>query len=99
MVLSQLVLEGVRTKQQQNALLFEKHTMEKEIQHVSASFDFYEMKAARIEDQLRFCWNQVQKLAEERFHNSVSLESPQNEIVRCEKFISSSKGVTGGLTI
>ncbi|XVF33573.1 hypothetical protein REPUB_Repub17cG0180000 [Reevesia pubescens] len=75
-----LVLEGVRTKQQQNALLFEKHTMEKEIHHASASLDFYEMKAARIEDQVRFCSNQVQKLAEERFRNSDSLENTQKRL-------------------
>ncbi|XVE99123.1 hypothetical protein REPUB_Repub03eG0170000 [Reevesia pubescens] len=97
----ELVLEGVRTKQQQNALLFEKHTMEKEIQHVSASLDFYEMKVARIEDQLRFCSNQVQKLVEERFQNSVSLESTQKRLsdVKSSSHHQASKGITGGLTI
>ena len=52
MVLFQLVLEGVKAKQLQGTLLLEKHTMEKEIQQASASLDFYEMKAARIEDQV-----------------------------------------------
>ncbi|XP_022770213.1 E3 ubiquitin-protein ligase BRE1-like 1 isoform X2 [Durio zibethinus] len=75
-----LVLEGVRAKQLQGALHLEKHTMEKEIQQASASFDFYEMKAARIEDQLRFCLEQVQKLTEERFQNSVSLENTQKRL-------------------
>ncbi|XWS35628.1 hypothetical protein CRYUN_Cryun20dG0013300 [Craigia yunnanensis] len=75
-----LVLEGVRAKQLQDALLLEKHTMEKEIQQASASFEFYYMKAARIEDQLRFCSDQVQKLAEERFQKSVSLENTQKRL-------------------
>ncbi|XVF73484.1 hypothetical protein PTKIN_Ptkin12aG0204800 [Pterospermum kingtungense] len=47
-----LVLEGVRAKQLQDALLLEKNTMEKEIRHASASLNFYEMKAARIEEQV-----------------------------------------------
>ncbi|EOX96385.1 Histone ubiquitination proteins group [Theobroma cacao] len=75
-----LVLEGVKAKQLQDALLLEKHTMEKEIQQASASLDFYEMKAARIEDQLRFFSDQAQKLAEERFQNSVSLENTQKRL-------------------
>ncbi|TYG93169.1 hypothetical protein ES288_A11G088900v1 [Gossypium darwinii] len=75
-----LFLEGVRSKQLQDALLFEKHTMEKDIQQASSSLDFYETKAARIEDQLRFCSDQVQKLAEERFQNSVSLENTQKRL-------------------
>ncbi|TYH99763.1 hypothetical protein ES332_A11G088900v1 [Gossypium tomentosum] len=75
-----LFLEGVRSKQLQDALLFEKHTMEKDIQQASSSLDFYETKAARFEDQLRFCSDQVQKLAEERFQNSVSLENTQKRL-------------------
>ncbi|XP_022733212.1 E3 ubiquitin-protein ligase BRE1-like 1 isoform X3 [Durio zibethinus] len=75
-----LVLEGVRAKQLQDALLLEKHTMEKEIQQASASLDFYDMKAARIEDQLRFCSDKVQQLAQERFQKSVSLENTQKRL-------------------
>ncbi|XP_022756964.1 E3 ubiquitin-protein ligase BRE1-like 1 isoform X3 [Durio zibethinus] len=75
-----LVLEGVRSKQLHDALTFEKHTMEKEIQQASASLEFYEMKAARIEDQLRVCSDQVHKLSEERFQYSVSLENTQKRL-------------------
>ncbi|XVE74077.1 hypothetical protein DITRI_Ditri11bG0170000 [Diplodiscus trichospermus] len=75
-----LVLEGLSAKQMQGALLLEKHTMEEEIQQASASLDFYEMKAARIEDQLRFCSDQVQKLAEYRIQNSVSLENTKKRL-------------------
>nr|KJB24857.1 hypothetical protein B456_004G165100 [Gossypium raimondii] len=55
----------------------EKHTMEKEIQQSSASLNFYEMKAAKIEDQLRFWSDQVQKLEEEKSQKSVWLENTQ----------------------
>ncbi|MBA0762518.1 hypothetical protein Gotri_012117 [Gossypium trilobum] len=76
-----LVLEGLRAKQLQDTLLLEKHNMEKEIQQASTSLDFYNMKAARIEDQLRFCSDQVQKLGEERFQKSVSLENTQKRLL------------------
>ncbi|KAK8635491.1 hypothetical protein V6N13_004225 [Hibiscus sabdariffa] len=75
-----LVLEGLRAKQLQDTLLLEKHTMEKEIQQASASLDFYNMKAVRIEDQLRFCSDQVQKLGEERLQKSVLLENTQKRL-------------------
>ncbi|PPD66514.1 hypothetical protein GOBAR_DD36612 [Gossypium barbadense] len=75
-----LVLEGLRAKQLQDTLLLEKHNMEKEIQQANTSLDFYNMKAARIEDQLRFCSDQVQKLGEERFQKSVSLENTQKRL-------------------
>ncbi|PPS18375.1 hypothetical protein GOBAR_AA02209 [Gossypium barbadense] len=76
----ELVLEGLRAKQLQDTLLLEKHNMEKEIQQANTSLDFYNMKAARIEDQLRFCSDQVQKLGEERFQKSVSLENTQKRL-------------------
>ncbi|TYI69715.1 hypothetical protein E1A91_D08G172600v1 [Gossypium mustelinum] len=72
-----LVLERAKAKQLQDALLLEKHTMEKEIQQSSASLNFYEMKAAKIEDQLRFWSDQVQKLEEEKSQKSVWLENTQ----------------------
>ncbi|GMJ01421.1 REDUCED DORMANCY 4, histone mono-ubiquitination 1 [Hibiscus trionum] len=75
-----LVLEGLRAKQLQDTLLLKKHTMEKEIQQASASLDFYNTKAARIEDRLRFCSDQVQKLGEERFQKSVLLENIQKRL-------------------
>ncbi|KAE8702018.1 epoxide hydrolase 2 [Hibiscus syriacus] len=59
-----LVLEGLRAKQLQDTLLLEKHTME-EIQQASASLDFYNKKAGRIEDQMRFCSDQVHKFGED----------------------------------
>ena len=51
-ILFQLVLEGVRARQLQDTLLMNKQTMERELQQASASLNFYDVKAARIEDQV-----------------------------------------------
>ena len=48
----QLVLEGVRARQLQEIMLIEKQTLEKEIQQANASLVLFEMKAARVEDQV-----------------------------------------------
>ena len=50
----QLLLEGVRARQLQDALFMDKRTLEREIQQANLSFNFFDMKAARIEDQV-FC--------------------------------------------
>ncbi|KAJ4727229.1 E3 ubiquitin protein ligase [Melia azedarach] len=76
-----LVLEGVRARQLQDALLMEKHSMEREIQRANASCNFYDIKAARIEEQLKFCLDQVQKLAEDRSQNAVTLENTQKKLL------------------
>ncbi|KAL5798900.1 hypothetical protein ACOSQ2_003720 [Xanthoceras sorbifolium] len=76
-----LVLEGVRTRQLQGALRMDKRRMEREIQRANASFNFFDMKCARIEDQLKFCSDQVQKLAEDRFRDSITLENTQKKLL------------------
>lgn len=48
----QLVLEGVRARQLQQTVFIEKQNLENEIQQANASLVLYEMKAARIEDQV-----------------------------------------------
>ncbi|KAA3468729.1 E3 ubiquitin-protein ligase BRE1-like 1 [Gossypium australe] len=71
------VSECAKAKQLQDTLLLEKHTMEKKIQQSSVSLNFYEMKVAKMEDQLRFWSDQVHKLEEEKSQKSVSLENTQ----------------------
>ncbi|KAA8550078.1 hypothetical protein F0562_001762 [Nyssa sinensis] len=80
-----LVLEGVRARQLRDALLMEKHTMVREIQQANTSVDFYDMKAARIEDQLKVCSDQVQKLTEDRFQSSATLENSQKRFLDVRK--------------
>ncbi|KAK8486823.1 hypothetical protein V6N11_063159 [Hibiscus sabdariffa] len=75
-----LVSEGVKGKQLQDTLLLEKHTMEQEIQHSSAALNFYEKKAAKIEDQVRFLSDHVQKLAEERSQKLLLMENTQKQL-------------------
>jgi len=48
----QLVLEGVRARQKQDSLLMEKRVIEQDIQQTNTSLNLYDMKAARIEDQV-----------------------------------------------
>ncbi|PQP97498.1 E3 ubiquitin-protein ligase BRE1-like 1 isoform X2 [Prunus yedoensis var. nudiflora] len=75
-----LVLEGVRAKQLQKAVLMDKRKMEREIQQGNASLHFYNMKAARIEDQLKICRDQIQKLAEDKFQRAITLENTQKRL-------------------
>ncbi|KAF7844930.1 E3 ubiquitin-protein ligase BRE1-like 1 isoform X1 [Senna tora] len=76
-----LVLEGVRARQKQDSLVMEKHTKEREIQQANASLNFYDMKATRIEDQLKFCSDQCQRLAEDKLQSSANLENTQRRLL------------------
>ncbi|KAB5526901.1 hypothetical protein DKX38_020748 [Salix brachista] len=77
----QLVLEGVRARQHRDSLLMDKQSMEKEIQQANISLDFFDVKAARIEDQLKNCSDQVHKLAEDKFQRSFVLENTQKKLL------------------
>ncbi|KAJ9171209.1 hypothetical protein P3X46_014604 [Hevea brasiliensis] len=80
-----LVLEAVRARQQQDSLLMDKRTMEREIQQANISLDFYNVKAARIEDQLKISFDQVHKLTEEKFQNTRTLENTQKRLLDVRK--------------
>ncbi|KAG8653709.1 E3 ubiquitin-protein ligase BRE1-like 1 isoform X1 [Manihot esculenta] len=80
-----LVLEGVRARQLRDSLLMDKRTMEREIQQANLSLDFYNVKAARIEDHLKVCFDQVHKLKEEKFQNSSTLENTQKRLLDVRK--------------
>lgn len=58
LVLFQLVLESVKARQQQDSLLMEKRILEREILQANISLDLYNVKAARIEDQV-FYFNYI----------------------------------------
>ncbi|KAF5744281.1 Histone ubiquitination proteins group [Tripterygium wilfordii] len=76
-----LVVQGVRARQQQDALLMDKRKLNREIQLVHGSVDFYLMKTARIEDQLRICSDQIQRLGEDRLQKSSTLENTQKRLL------------------
>eukprot|EP00262_Sarcandra_glabra_P011428 TRINITY_DN2738_c0_g3_i1.p1 TRINITY_DN2738_c0_g3~~TRINITY_DN2738_c0_g3_i1.p1 ORF type:complete len:882 (+),score=196.77 TRINITY_DN2738_c0_g3_i1:207-2852(+) len=80
-----LVLERLKTTQLQNAVRTEKQTMEKEMQQANASLDFYDYKAAHIEDQLKVCSEQVGKLAEDGWQSSVALENTNGSLVDVQR--------------
>ncbi|GAU46269.1 hypothetical protein TSUD_174450 [Trifolium subterraneum] len=75
-----LVLEGVRARQKTDSLIMEKQLMEQEIQQSNVSLNLYDTKAARIEDQLRFCSDQIQKLTDNKHQSSVCLENAQRRL-------------------
>ncbi|KAJ8900265.1 hypothetical protein K2173_024905 [Erythroxylum novogranatense] len=76
-----LVLEGVRARQLRDSILLEKKGIEREIQQSNISLDFYDVKTSRIEEQLKTCADQVQKLAADKFQNSLTLENTQNRLL------------------
>ncbi|KAK7339260.1 hypothetical protein VNO77_19916 [Canavalia gladiata] len=75
-----LVLEGLRARQKQDSLVTEKRIMEQEIQQANISLNLYDLKAAKIEDQLKFCSDQLQRLAEDKLQSSVTLENTQRRL-------------------
>ncbi|XP_048496318.1 E3 ubiquitin-protein ligase BRE1-like 1 isoform X2 [Beta vulgaris subsp. vulgaris] len=81
-----LELEGRRSKQTHDLLLVEKQSLLKKIQQSNVSGDFFEMKAARIEDQVKSCSDQNRRLAEDRCQNSVSLDNIQRRLLESRKF-------------
>ncbi|KAM1252238.1 hypothetical protein ACFX13_041110 [Malus domestica] len=80
-----LVLEGVRARQQQNAVLMDNRKMEREIQQGHHSLNFYNMKAARIEDQLKICKDHVQKVAEDKLQKQITLENTQKRLLEIRR--------------
>ncbi|XP_010264387.1 PREDICTED: E3 ubiquitin-protein ligase BRE1-like 1 isoform X2 [Nelumbo nucifera] len=75
-----LVLEGVKARQLQDVLLVEKQIMERELQQTNMSLDLYDVKAARIEDQLKIFSEHVEKLAEDRCQSLSTLENTQKKL-------------------
>ncbi|CAN7138347.1 unnamed protein product [Brassica rapa subsp. narinosa] len=74
-----LFLEGITSRQMQDALLIDKYIMDKDIQQASASASFLSKKSLRIEDQMRFCTEQYQRLAEDRYQKSSTHEILQKK--------------------
>ncbi|KAJ0258580.1 E3 ubiquitin protein ligase [Hirschfeldia incana] len=74
-----LFLEGITSRQMQDALLIDKYIMDKDIQQASASASFLSKRSLRIEDQMRLCTDQYQRLAEDKYQKSITLENLQKK--------------------
>ncbi|XP_022897217.1 E3 ubiquitin-protein ligase BRE1-like 1 [Olea europaea var. sylvestris] len=72
-----LVSEGVQSRQMGDDLLMEKRSLERAIQQTKTSVDFYDTKAPRIEDQLKVCLDQIQRLKEDRVQKIATSENTQ----------------------
>ncbi|CAN0921819.1 E3 ubiquitin-protein ligase BRE1-like 1 [Linum grandiflorum] len=75
-----LVVEGVRARQLHDSLFTDKLSLQKEIQQAKVSLDFYKVKAAKIEDQLKSNSDQAQKIAADKSQNSVTFENVQKRL-------------------
>ncbi|PKI55045.1 hypothetical protein CRG98_024552 [Punica granatum] len=93
----ELVLEGVKARQIRDSLLMERQTLEKQIQQATASIDFFNMKVGRMEDQLQINSEKVQKLGEDRMHNSYSLDNTQKRLSEVRKISQQVGGSLGEL--
>ncbi|KAL8091915.1 hypothetical protein AgCh_034254 [Apium graveolens] len=82
---TKLVVEGARARQLRDMLLLEKQTMNRTFQQASSLVDYFEIKTSRIEDQVRMCSDQVQRLAEDRVQKSVFLENTQRRLSDANK--------------
>ncbi|WVZ06599.1 hypothetical protein V8G54_019945 [Vigna mungo] len=80
MITTGLVLEGVRARQKQDSLLMEKRVIEQDMQQANTSLNLYDIKASRIEDQLKFCSDQLQRLAEDKLQCSATSENTQRRL-------------------
>ncbi|KAL0464585.1 UNVERIFIED_CONTAM: E3 ubiquitin-protein ligase BRE1-like 1 [Sesamum latifolium] len=76
-----LVLEGVRARQTEDALLMENRMLEKAVQQTRKTVDFYDYKAGKIDDQLKGYSDHIQRLAEDRVQNAASLENSQRRLL------------------
>lgn len=75
-----LVLEGVHARQLNNSLLLDKQTIERKIHQGNTLISFCGTKAERIEDQVKSCSDQVQKLSETRVQKTAALENSQRRL-------------------
>ncbi|KAL6494118.1 ubiquitin-like modifier hub1 [Orobanche gracilis] len=75
-----LVLEGVRARQLEDTLLMEKRMLKKTVQRTKQTVDFYNFKAGRIEDQLKAYSDHLQRLNEDKLHNTASGENTQRRL-------------------
>ncbi|RAL38752.1 hypothetical protein DM860_013433 [Cuscuta australis] len=80
-----LVIDGIKARQQQDSSTSENQSLEKTIQETNALCSFYELKTAKIDDQLRGCSEQAQRLAEDRVQNRAALESAQTRLIDVRK--------------
>ncbi|KAM7276194.1 hypothetical protein ACFE04_018060 [Oxalis oulophora] len=75
-----LVLEAAKARQIQATLIMDKRFLDSQIHQANGSRNLYGIKASRLEDQLKFCSDLVQKLTENRFQDSVTLENLQRKL-------------------
>ncbi|KAL8140410.1 hypothetical protein V2J09_006431, partial [Rumex salicifolius] len=87
-----LILEGVKARHINEVLLKEKKSLEKSIQQTRFTSNFYEMKAARIENWVNLCSNQVKRQKEDRHQMLDTLEAIQSRSLDAIKLCKQGRG-------
>ncbi|XP_065859224.1 E3 ubiquitin-protein ligase BRE1-like 1 [Euphorbia lathyris] len=87
-----LVLEGAKARQLKDSLLMDKKTMERDIQQANISLDFFNVKAARIDDQLKASLDQVHRLTQDKSQKSVMLENTHKRMLDVRKSSNRARG-------
>ncbi|KAL3814984.1 hypothetical protein ACJIZ3_016252 [Penstemon smallii] len=80
-----LVLDGVKARQMGDDLLMKKRTLEKVVDHTKTTVGLYDLKAGRIEDQLKSYADHAQRLAESRVHNTAAGEDSKIRLLDVKK--------------
>ncbi|GAA0169149.1 hypothetical protein LIER_23694 [Lithospermum erythrorhizon] len=80
-----LFLEGVQARQMGDAMHMEKQSAERAIQRTRAAVEFCDLKAARIEDQLKMWSDQVRRVAEDQGQNRSTLDNTQRRLLDMKK--------------
>jgi E3 ubiquitin-protein ligase BRE1 len=75
-----LVLEGVRARQVADSHNMEKRRMSRAIEQGTSSVAFCETKGSRIDEQVKLCSEQVEKLQEDRSQSTVNFEHAQKKL-------------------
>ncbi|KAG9459862.1 hypothetical protein H6P81_004370 [Aristolochia fimbriata] len=80
-----LVSDSVKAKQAQTSLFSEKEVLSKQLQQVNSSLDFFKLKVARGEEQMKALFTQAGKTSIENRKVVMNVEAAKSELAEAEK--------------
>ncbi|KAG6512377.1 hypothetical protein ZIOFF_030488 [Zingiber officinale] len=80
-IIDLLVMEGVKEKQMQEALRLEIQTMNRKLQQAKLLMDSYDLKASKMDEQLKMWSEQVGKLAEDARQGGATFEHTKKRLL------------------
>ncbi|XP_074578685.1 E3 ubiquitin-protein ligase BRE1-like 1 [Curcuma longa] len=79
-----LVMEGMKEKQMQEALRLEIQTMNRKLQEAKLLMDSYDLKASKMDEQLKMWSEQVGKLAEDARQSGATFEHTKKRLLEVQ---------------